>query len=47
MDVYAGGGWQNSQYRGYKTRTDKKYVSWNGSGEWLPYKVGIAISYKL
>ena len=47
MDVYAGGGWQNSQYRGYNTKTGEKYVGWNGSGEWLPYKVGIAIFYKL
>lgn len=46
LDVYLGGGWQNSQYRGYE-KNGKQYVGWNGSGEWLPYKVGISLSYKL
>ncbi len=47
LDVYGGAGWQNSQYKGYYMNTDKMYVGWNGSGEWLPYKIGIAIAYRL
>lgn len=47
IDVYIGAGWQNSQYRGYDTRTHEMYVGWNGSGEWLPYRLGIALSYQL
>ncbi len=43
MDVYLGAGWHNSQYRGYRTRTGEQ----NGSAEWLPYKVGITIGYRL
>lgn len=47
LDVYAGAGWQDSWYKGYYTQTNEKYIEWNGSGEWLPYKLGIAITYKL
>lgn len=47
VDLFAGGGWQNSQYDGYYTKTRKKYVEWNGSGEWLPYKIGFSFAYRL
>lgn len=47
LDVYAGGGLQNSTYRGYDSGTGEMYASWNGSGEWMPYKVGISFAYIL
>lgn len=47
MDFYAGGGWQTSKYRGYDTATDAMYVGYNGSGEWIPYKVGVAFAYRI
>lgn len=47
LDSYIGAGRQASHYRGYTTSTGEQYVGWNGSGEWLPYKIGIAISYRL
>lgn len=47
VDIYAGAGWQNSHYKGFYTETKERYVGWNGSGEWIPYKLGAAFSYKL
>jgi len=47
LDMFFGGGWQNSQYRGYHTATGEQYVGWNGSGEWLPYKIGLSFAYTL
>lgn len=47
LDVYMGAGWQNSQYRGYDSRTGEMYINWNGSGEWLPYRLGITFAYRL
>lgn len=47
IDFFLGGGWQNSHYKGYVTGTDKMYTGWNGSGEWLPYKAGVSIAYRL
>lgn len=47
LDVYAGYGWQHSKYRGYYKATGKKYVDTNGSGEWLPYKLGASFAYRL
>lgn len=47
VDTFAGFGWQNSQYDGYYTNTGERYQEWNGSGEWLPYKIGISFAYKL
>ncbi len=47
LDLFAGGGWQNSHYKGYYTATDEMYRGWNGSGEWLPYKVGVSFAYRL
>lgn len=47
LDVYLGAGWQNSQYRGYNSPSGEMYVDKNGSGEWMPYKIGITFGYKL
>ncbi len=47
MDVYVSGGWQHSWYRGYVTATGEQYAPSNKSGEWLPYKAGIAFGYAL
>lgn len=47
LDIYAGGGYVHSTYRGYYKSTGEKYVGRNGSGEWLPYKAGVAFAYRL
>jgi hypothetical protein len=47
LDVYAGAGWHLGKYRGYYTKTNDMYVDWNESGEWLPYRLGIAVSYRI
>jgi len=46
MDIFAGAGWQNSRYKGYY-KNHERYIGWNGSGEWLPYKGGISLAYRL
>lgn len=47
MDFYAGGGWHLGWYYGEDTRTGEIYAPWNKSGEWLPYKLGVAFAYRL
>jgi hypothetical protein len=47
LDVNAGGGWHFGRYQGFYKKTGKKYVDWNNSGEWLPYRLGIIVSYRL
>ena len=47
LDMYAGYGWQHSEYKGYINSTGEMYVDKNGSGEWLPYKLGVAFTYRL
>lgn len=47
MDMYLGGGWQHSRYRGYYKDTNEKYESLNSSGEWIPYKIGVSFAYKI
>jgi len=47
LDMYAGYGWQHSDYKGYVKSTGEMYVDTNGSGEWLPYKLGVAFTYRL
>lgn len=47
IDMYAGYGWQHSEYKGYVKSTGEMYVDKNGSGEWLPYKLGVAFAYRL
>lgn len=46
LDCYAGGGWHHGSYKGYYKNTDEMYVDRNGSGEWLPYRLGIAVCYR-
>lgn len=46
LDVYAGGGWHFGEYKGYNPN-GTLYVGWNGSGEWIPYRVGITFGYRL
>lgn len=47
MDVYVGYGWQHTTYKGYLKSSGERYVDTNGSGEWLPYKLGAAFVYRL
>ncbi|WP_071134854.1 DUF3575 domain-containing protein [Millionella massiliensis] len=47
MDFYAGGGWHLGWYYGVNTQTGQRYANWNRSGEWIPYKVGVAFVYRL
>ncbi|MFI3298357.1 MAG: DUF3575 domain-containing protein [Rikenellaceae bacterium] len=50
IDFYVGGGWHLGTYWGERVFEDKPsemYVSWNKSGEWLPYKIGVTFGYKL
>lgn len=47
LDMYASYGWQHSKYRGYVNSTGEMYVGTNRSGEWLPYKLGVAFTYRL
>lgn len=50
MDFYLGGANSQGFYHGYDIRNGKRYEDsspWNKSGEWIPYKVGVTLSYKL
>jgi len=53
LDIFLGGGNAQSKYRSYfnafpDIRADKEEgASINGSGEWIPYKGGVMISYQL
>lgn len=47
IDFYVGGGWQLSWYQGFYTADDSRYVGWNASGEWIPYKIGVTFAFKL
>lgn len=54
LDFYVGGGTSQSFYHGYdETDPDNPFVyyddtrKWNRSGEFLPYRGGLMISYKL
>ncbi len=47
MDCYLGGGWHGGDYYGIDERTGDYYARWNGSGEWIPYKAGVAFTYRL
>ncbi|MFB9080902.1 DUF3575 domain-containing protein [Flavobacterium procerum] len=51
LDFFVGGGWHQGFYHGkYNDGTPGRYektVNWNKSGEWLPYRGGIMLSYKL
>lgn len=50
LEVFIGGGSQQAFYKGYDSVTGKrveKANDFNKSGEWLPYRGGIMICYKL
>ena len=53
LDIFLGGGNAQSKYRSYYNafpdiRADKEEgASINGSGEWIPYKGGVMISYQI
>ncbi|MFL9829393.1 DUF3575 domain-containing protein [Flavobacterium sp. ST-87] len=50
LDAFIGGGWHQGFYKGYYTDQPGRYESatkYNKSGEWLPYRGGVMISYKL
>lgn len=51
LDTFIGGGWHQGFYKGYYTDgTPGRYEhakKYNKSGEWLPYRGGIMISYQL
>lgn len=51
LDLFLGGGWHEGFYHGYYNdgtagRYDKT-KNWNISGDWLPYRGGLMISYRL
>lgn len=45
LDCYFGGGWHHAWYWGEDRKTGEKYIGWNRSGEWMPYRIGISFSY--
>jgi hypothetical protein len=47
LDVNVGGGWHHGEYVGYYKDTGKKAVDKNASGEWIPYRLGIVVCYRL
>lgn len=50
MDIFAGIGNSQDFYKGYVRGTGERYDSakgYNRSGEWLPYRGGVMISYRL
>jgi Protein of unknown function (DUF3575) len=50
LDVFVGGGNSQGFYHGYDVTTGQRYenvTNWNKSGEWLPYRGGVMVSYRL
>lgn len=50
LDCFLGGGSHQGFYKGYDFNTEIRYdgaKKYNKSGEWLPYRGGVMISYKL
>ena len=50
LDLFVGGGNSQALYKGYSYLTGIRYDSasaWNQSGEWLPYRGGVMVSYRL
>ena len=47
LDMYASYGWQHSTYKGFVKSSGEMYVDTNRSGKWLPYKLGVAFTYRL
>ncbi len=49
-DFFLGGGTSQGFYHGYNEINGERYEGgnpWNRSGEWIPYKGGVMVSYKL
>ena len=50
LDCFLGGGSHQGFYKGYYIGTKERYesaVKYNKSGEWLPYRGGIMLSYQI
>jgi hypothetical protein len=50
LELFLGGGIQQAFYKGYNTETGERYETadnYNKSGEWIPYRGGFMICYKL
>jgi hypothetical protein len=49
VDCFLGGGWHQGYYKGYYIVGERYETvrNYNKSGEWLPYRGGVMVSYKL
>ena len=50
LDCFVGGGSSQGFYKGYNLSDGARYDGaehYNKSGEWLPYRGGVMVSYKL
>jgi hypothetical protein len=50
LDIFVGGGNSQGFYKGYKSDTGERYdeaKKYNKSGEWIPYRGGVMLTYKL
>jgi hypothetical protein len=50
LDWYLGGGTAQTKYKGYLVSTGERYDGedgWNESGEWLPYRGGVMLTFRL
>lgn len=50
LETYLGGGNIHSFYKGYDYETSNRYdlaKKWNKSGEWLPYRIGLNLVYRI
>ncbi|MFK5957231.1 MAG: DUF3575 domain-containing protein [Lutibacter sp.] len=50
LDIFLGGGHSQGFYKGYYIGTNKRYdnaKNYNKSGEWLPYRGGVMVSFQL
>jgi hypothetical protein len=50
LDFFLGGGYHHGFYKGYNIKTGERYdgaKNYNKSGEWLPYRGGVMVCYKL
>jgi hypothetical protein len=50
LDCFLGGGSHQGFYKGYIVGTKERYdkaTNYNKSGEWLPYRGGVMLAYKL
>lgn len=50
LDFYIGGGNSQGFYKGYFIESDSRYdhaVYYNKSGEWIPYRGGVMLSYRI